>query len=49
MRANTMKLGKAHWYRLGGFANGALFRRGTTRGWSYFVDMDHPSSRGILR
>lgn len=50
MRKNTLKLGKTHWYRLGGFANSALFRKADKRGrWSYYVDMDHPTSRGILR
>lgn len=50
MRKNTLKLGKAHWYRLGGFANSALFRKADSRGnWHYFVDMDHPSSKGIVQ
>lgn len=50
MRNNTMKIGKAHWYRLGGFANSALFRRADKRGrWQHFVDMDHPSAEGIFK
>lgn len=49
MKNNHLKISRAHWYRLGGFANSALFRRANKRGaWSYYVNMDHPDASGLL-
>jgi hypothetical protein len=35
---DAMRITKAEWYRLGGFQNSNLFRKGTKRGgWTYWM------------
>lgn len=36
-----LKITKAHWYRLGAFANSRLFRKADSKGvWAYYMRMD---------
>lgn len=44
MRNGIEKIDKREWYRLGGFRNSALFRRGRGGSWGYFIDHTHPKA-----
>ena len=37
---HAMRITKREWYALGGFANTKLFRKGTSRGWTYWMLVD---------
>lgn len=38
MRINQLRVSKAEWYRLGGFANSRLWRRMRNGTWEYYYD-----------
>lgn len=44
MRNGILKIPKAEWYRLGGFARSDLFRKADSQGrWGYYIDTNHTS------